>query len=91
MKKRCENTNHKDYKYYGALGVAVCDEWHDYTKFKAWAMENGYDENAPRGSCTIDRINPCGNYEPSNCRWVGMDVQAKNKRTSVRGENNAVD
>lgn len=89
MKKRCENQNDKGYKYYGAKGVSVCDEWHDYIKFKAWAMENGYDENALRGECTIDRINPYGNYEPSNCRWVSMDVQAHNKRKNMRGEEDA--
>lgn len=85
MKKRCENPKNKSYQYYGAKGVFVCDEWHDYQTFKEWALENGYDENAPFGECTLDRIDPYGNYEPSNCRWVGMDVQAKNKRTNASG------
>ena len=83
MKKRCENSNHKDYKWYGAKGVSVCDDWHDYRVFKEWAINNGYDENAERGQCTIDRINPYGNYEPNNCRWVTMAEQAKNKRCNV--------
>ena len=88
MKKRCENANCKGYKYYGGVGIIVCPEWHDYRTFKHWAIENGYDEAAPFGKCTIDRIDPYGNYEPSNCRWVGMDVQAKNKRKSAKGTNN---
>lgn len=86
MKKRCENPNCKSYKYYGAKGVRVCKEWHDYSAFKEWALSHGYDENADRGKCTIDRINPYGNYEPNNCRWVGMDVQNKNKRADMRGD-----
>ena len=43
-------------------------------------IANGYDENAEYGKCTIDRIDPCGNYEPSNCRWVSMAEQNRNKR-----------
>lgn len=84
MKKRCENSNHKDYKWYGAKGVSVCDNWHDYCVFKEWAINNGYDENAEWGQCTIDKINPYGNYEPNNCRWVTMAEQARNKRNSVQ-------
>lgn len=80
MKKRCENSNDKSYKYYGAKGVTVCKEWHDYSCFKTWALQNGYDENADYGKCTIDRINPYGNYEPNNCRWVDMATQNKNRR-----------
>ena len=83
MKKRCENENCKSFKWYGAKGVAVCTEWHDYTTFKKWAIQNGYDENAEYGQCTIDRIDPHGDYEPNNCRWVSMAEQAKNKRKSA--------
>ena len=91
MKKRCENPKDKSYKYYGAKGVSVCDEWHDYLIFKKWANENGYNENAPKGVCTIDRINPYGNYEPNNCRWVSMAEQNKNKRihADMRGGEDA--
>lgn len=84
MKKRCENKNCKSYKWYGAKGVSVCDEWHDYSAFKKWALDNGYDEKAEKGECTIDRINPYGDYEPSNCKWVSMAEQARNKRNSVQ-------
>lgn len=84
MKQRCELETSLHYKSYGGRGIKLCDEWHDYETFKNWAYSSGYDENAPRGQCTIDRIDVNGNYEPSNCRWVSMEVQAKNKRNSKK-------
>lgn len=81
MKKRCNNTNDKRYKDYGGRGIKVCEEWEkDYSAFKKWAYENGYDENAEYGCCTIDRINVNGNYCPENCRWISNLEQQKNKR-----------
>lgn len=82
IKKRCSNINRKDYCYYGGRGITVCDEWkNDYCAFRDWAMNNGY-----RDDLTIDRIDVNGNYEPSNCRWVTMKEQARNRRLT-RNEN----
>jgi hypothetical protein len=86
MKKRCENPNNKSYKYYGARGIKVCKEWHDYSVFKEWAYNNGYDDKAKKFDCTIDRINVNGNYEPNNCRWVDMKVQNANRRNKKEVE-----
>lgn len=81
IKERCYNPNAKSYKYYGARGICVCDLWlNSYAEFHDWAIENGYVEDAPRGKCTIDRIDCAGNYEPDNCRWVDMKVQNANRR-----------
>lgn len=80
MLNRCRNPKHNRYQHYGGRGIRVCDEWMKYENFKEWAMSAGYDPNAPRGACTIDRIDVDGNYEPSNCRWVDSSMQAKNKR-----------
>lgn len=81
MKERCSNPNNNRYRHYGGRGIVVCEEWKsNYATFREWAMQNGYNPSAGRGECTIDRINPDGNYEPGNCRWVDMKTQANNKR-----------
>lgn len=81
MKERCYSPKHNRYQDYGGRGIEVCEEWrNNYAAFRDWAMANGYDPEAPRGVCTIDRINVDGNYCPENCRWVSMSVQARNKR-----------
>lgn len=78
MKDRCLNPNDMHYPDYGGRGIIVCDEWkNDFMSFYNWAMDNGYTEKL-----TIDRIDVNGNYEPSNCRWVDIKVQANNKRDS---------
>ena len=75
MKSRCCNPNVPFYKYYGGKGIAVCEEWqNDFQSFFGWSMANGYEDHL-----TIDRIDNDGNYEPSNCRWVSMAVQNRNK------------
>lgn len=87
MKQRCGNPNNHNYKEYGERGISVCDEWKcNFEAFEKWSLENGYNPNAKRGECTIDRIDVNGNYEPSNCRWVSMKVQSKNKRNNSKGE-----
>ena len=69
MKERCESASNSHYIFYGAKGVRVCPEWHDFGRFKAWAIENGYVEDA---GLSIDRINNEGNYEPDNCQWIHL-------------------
>lgn len=84
MKRRCYNESSTDYKYYGGRGITICDEWlDDYLSFKSWAYSHGYDEHAPRGQCTIDRIDVNRGYEPDNCRWVSMAVQSRNRRNVI--------
>ena len=85
MKARCENPNNGKYPDYGGRGIKVCDEWHEsFSAFREWALENGYDYDAERGACTIDRIDVDSNYEPSNCRWADAKTQANNQRPRTR-------
>lgn len=73
MIQRCENPNVERYPHYGGRGIKVCDEWHDFNRFKEWAESSGYD-----AKLTLDRINVDGNYSPKNCRWVSWETQANN-------------
>ena len=78
MKQRCSNINFKFYKDYGGRGIIVCPEWaNDYTKFRDWSLNNGYQEGLE-----IDQIDNNGNYEPSNCRWVTHKQNTRNRRTT---------
>ena len=80
MKARCYNKNFHKYKYYGARGITICEEWkNDFLSFYSWAINNGYKNNL-----SIDRINNDGNYEPSNCRWATAVQQANNKRQKIK-------
>ena len=77
MKKRCCTKTCSNYKYYGAKGIKVCDDWLTFTTFREWAINNGYND-----TLSIDRINSNGNYEPSNCRWVKQNTQVRNRSMS---------
>lgn len=79
MKQRCENKNNKRYSDYGGRGIKVCDEWRNTPDaFFKWALSNGYNDNL-----TIDRINVNGDYEPSNCRWIDLKGQCRNRRSNI--------
>ena len=76
---RCENIHHISYKYYGARGIKVCEEWrNDFKSFYDWAIANGYKDDL-----TIDRIDCNSDYKPSNCRWATYKEQIANRRKST--------
>lgn len=79
MKGRCSIVKWKPYKWYGARGIRVCDEWENsYSAFKEWALSNGYQDDLE-----LDRIDVNGNYEPSNCKWITHHEQTLNRRDTL--------
>ncbi len=76
--QRCYNQKDESYRWYGAKGIKVCEEWiNNPASFESWALKNGYKDNL-----TIDRINSDKDYCPDNCRWVSMVDNSKYKSTT---------
>ena len=93
IKTRCGQPSSKWYRYYGAKGIKVCDEWQDAFTFIRWAIANGYSDCNTQhiiidedgriiveegyDDLTIDRRDPDKDYEPSNCFITSEENSAR--------------
>lgn len=77
MHQRCYNPKHHKYARYGGRGIIICDRWRDN-------FMDFYADMGPRPSLkhSVEREDNNGNYEPSNCIWATMPVQARNTTTN---------
>lgn len=79
MIRRCYNPNEPAYRFYGALGIDVCDEWRDSpVHFVDWC-ERTYPKE---GKFSLDRIDGSKGYSPENCRWATQIQQVHNLKNN---------
>lgn len=67
MIKKCYVPTYRDYKWRGAKGYTVCEEWRYYSNFKRWFDEN-YKEDTTMNVDIVNDNDKC--YNPVNCKFL---------------------
>ncbi len=85
MLGRCYCKTTSSYVNYGACGVTVCQEWHNYQNYADW-----YYKNCPDESYCVDKDfleKGCRIYSPNTCSFIPEELNAQlTLRQSKRGE-----
>lgn len=81
IKTRCFNDRSREYRNYGGRGITMCRRWIE-------SFADFYADMGPRPSSlhSIERKENDSDYEPDNCIWAVIAVQASNRRTNRRIE-----
>lgn len=86
MRQRCYNPKDKEYSGYGGRGIKICDRWLDFENFYNDMIDSYNQElekyNGDKSKVTIDRKDVNGDYSPDNCRWLTLQEQNRNRRTT---------
>ena len=73
MIRRCHSTSDSGYKNYGGKGITVCEQW--------FSIENFIRDMFPMYSegLTLERLDVTKGYSKSNCTWLSIEEQQRNK------------
>lgn len=74
MISRCYNIKDKDYKNYGALGIYVCEDWHNFQNYAKWFSENCKDESYKLDKDILIKNNKV--YSPDTCCFVPVSLNS---------------
>lgn len=80
MVARCKYPSATPYPWYGGKGISVCERWSGKNGFAHFLEDMG---RRPGHGWSIDRIDPSGDYEPSNCRWLTMSENSARARRAA--------
>ena len=99
MLGKCYNEEYWDYKYYGALGFTVCEEWHCYQNFAEWYHTVYKNKKTKTTAMTHKLLNNEKVLSPQNCiivprkviqqhreQWDGIDEVIHNISVGVGEE-----
>lgn len=74
MISRCKYPSTAAYPWYGGRGIKVCARWLGNDGYEHFLEDMG---RRPSDGWSIDRIDPDGDYEPTNCRWLPMSENSR--------------
>jgi hypothetical protein len=79
LQARCEDEEHPLYRYNGAKGIRVCEEWAQFRPFLEWALRSG-----ARPGLWLVRVDRSGDYSPTNCKWLRPKEALKRRSPPTR-------
>lgn len=86
MLDRCYNPKNEKYKFYGEIGIKVCDEWRsNYNKFLEWSLTNGW---KPGLQIDKDIVGDSKLYSPETCKWVTRKENQRARKHLLKFEYN---
>lgn len=81
IKTRCYCETNEKYKYYGARGIKMSDEFlNSFTVFLQYVMSLPNYEDREVDKLTLDRVDNDKDYERGNLRWATQTEQVNNRR-----------